>query len=253
MADRVLGRRRELAVADLLPVGQEDRVVAEAATAVRLAEQPTAQYADLEVLVAVGQHERHGAAELRLPLAVRDVTHLGQQQPVVGGVAYSAVGLRQARPARREHARHAVERVEADAGVVGEGWQAGHLDGGPGLDQGVALEGVLRLDRLVVGIDVGEAEHLDIGQLVFEYSPQLLQLPRIVAGQKDLLHVPAPSPNECRWSRVSSTQPADAKPSISSKSARSNGSPSAVPCTSTNRPPPVITTFMSVSALTSSS
>ena len=39
-----------------------------------------------------------------------------------------------------------------------------------------------------------------------------------------------------------------ARSSRSSSSARVNGRPSAVPCTSTNRPPPVMTTFMSTSA-----
>src|SRR5262245_4059626 len=120
MADGVLGRRRQLAIADLLPVGQEDRVVAEPAAAVWLAEQPPPQYADLEMLAAVGQYERHGAAELGLALVVGYVGRLGQQQPVVGGVAYAAVRLREPRPAGRQDARHAVERVEADAGVVGE-------------------------------------------------------------------------------------------------------------------------------------
>ena len=49
-----------------------------------------------------------------------------------------------------------------------------------------------------------------------------------------------------------SSMPLSARPSSASSSARVNATPSAVPCTSTKRPSPVITTFMSTSARTSS-
>ena len=46
--------------------------------------------------------------------------------------------------------------------------------------------------------------------------------------------------------------PVSASTSRSSSSPRENGAPSAVPCTSMNRPLPVMTTFMSTSARASS-
>ena len=52
---------------------------------------------------------------------------------------------------------------------------------------------------------------------------------------------------------VNARQPPSASASNWSSRSRSKGSPSAVPCTSMKRPSPVITTFISVSALTSSS
>ncbi len=54
-------------------------------------------------------------------------------------------------------------------------------------------------------------------------------------------------------SLVRSAQPFSPSASSASSSARENAAPSAVPCTSTNEPAPVITMFMSVSARTSSS
>ena len=50
----------------------------------------------------------------------------------------------------------------------------------------------------------------------------------------------------------SSLMPASASPSRPSSSLRVNAMPSAVPCTSTNLPAPVMTTFMSTSARESS-
>ena len=52
-------------------------------------------------------------------------------------------------------------------------------------------------------------------------------------------------PTIARCFRVSSVIPRSARPSSESSAVRSNGCPSAVPCTSMNRPLPVLTTFMS--------
>ena len=54
------------------------------------------------------------------------------------------------------------------------------------------------------------------------------------------------------WAATISAMPPSARPRSASSSARVNATPSAVPCTSTKRPSPVITTFMSTSARTSS-
>ena len=60
-------------------------------------------------------------------------------------------------------------------------------------------------------------------------------------------------PSACFWALTSDAMPAEARSSRVSSSARLNGSRSAVPWTSTRPPSPVMTTFMSVSARTSSS
>ena len=81
-------------------------------------------------------------------------------------------------------------------------------------------------------------------------SAHLDHLVLIAGGQNDA-STHRPSASCC--SRVSSAQPVDARSSSASSSDRSKGTPSAVPCTSMKRPSPVQTTFMSVSAVTSSS
>src|SRR5205814_229349 len=73
-------------------------------------------------------------------------------------------------------------------------------------------------------------------------------------GQSDRSDKPEPTGRRpaAPWAAATSPIPAAARSSSSSRVSRANGSRSAVACTSTRRPSPVITTFMSVSALESS-
>ena len=107
--------RRRLVV----PVGDEEHVVAEAPVAPHLPDHVAGHLPVHHVLGdPAGAHrvgERHRAAEPRRTALVRHVLELGEQQLVVRPVV-----LRGPRPARREHARHPVERVDAQAAVVGE-------------------------------------------------------------------------------------------------------------------------------------
>ena len=145
---------------------------------------------------------------------------------------FRVVRLRRARPARREHARHPVERVDAEAGVVGDRRQSGDLEPGPRLEQRVALERRLVLDRLVVRRHVVEPDHLDAGEVLGEDPLHLGELLGVAGGQEDPRHEESAS---C-CSRVRSAQPFSPSASSASSSARENAAPSAVPCTSTNEP-----------------
>src|SRR4029077_2503785 len=92
-------------------------------------------------------------------------------------------------------------------------------------------------------------EHREHGDRRHEDPAHLGEFLGIARGQEQLCHAPRAS----RWNSASDAHPATARSSSASSSSRRNGVPSAVPCTSTNDPSPVTTTFMSGSARTSSS
>ncbi len=226
-----------------LAVRHEDRVVAEAVGPPALPQQVPAHLA-LGDLSGVTRDDQHGGALERGPAAlVGDVGDLGEHQVEVGRVV-AAAG-----PTRAEDARHAVEGVDAQAAVVGDGGLAGGRRDRLGLEQGVGREGLPGLGDLGhVGVGV-QPDELDGQPQPAEDLAELGDLVRVACGQDHPGH--DRSASACRW--VSSAQPPAARPSSRSSRARSNGSRSAVPCTSMYRPSPVITTFMSVSARTSSS
>ena len=90
-------------------------------------------------------------------------------------------------PARRQHPRHPVERVDAEPAVVGQRRQPGRGDAGPRLQQGVALERRLVLDRLVVRRHVVEAERPRCpGRCSSRIRSHLLDLLGVAGGQEDL-------------------------------------------------------------------
>ena len=99
--------------------------------------------------------------------------------------------------------------------------------------------------------DVGQPEHLDVRRGLGDDPAQLGQLLGVVGGQHDLVRRGHRASAAC-CSSVSVAQPAAPRSSSSSSTERSNGAPSAVPCTSMNAPAPLITMFMSVSAAESS-
>ena len=181
MADRVLVLDRQLGGGGTrVVVGDEEHVVAEPAAAADLPDDPAVHPAVDHDLVAVGVAERNSTGEVRGPPGVRDVGELGEQQLVVAGVRPGWAG-----PARGEHARHAVERVDAQPGVVGHRGQPGRGQPGAGLEQRVALEGRLVLDGLVVRRHVVEPEHLDRGQVSAQDPLHLRELLGVPRGQED--------------------------------------------------------------------
>ncbi len=106
-------------------------------------------------------------------------------------------------------------------------------------------------DEFAAEPGVGE-DAVELGDLVRvpgrEHDPRDASEP---ASARRLGSQLPPSATVCR--RVSSAQPAVPRSSRLFSSARENGSPSAVPWISTKSPVPVQTTFMSVSAVESSS
>ena len=185
-----------------------------------------------------------GAAAL-----VGHVLELGQQQLVVAVV----------RPVLRAE-RGPDQRADSTPGIPlrasTQSPESSAIDGSP-----VAASPARALSRALpsnVGwsstgssyaVDVVEPEHLDVGQVLAQDPLHLGELLGVAGRQEDLAHEESAS---C-WSRVRSAQPFSPRASSASSSARENAAPSAVPCTSTNEPAPVITMFMSVSARTSSS
>src|SRR5271154_5644546 len=81
-----------------------------------------------------------------------------------------------------------------------------------------------------------------------EQRAQLSKFARVVGGDDDPVHVPS----AVRCNVISFEIPAVARSISFDSCSRVKGAPSAVPCTSTKWPAPVITTFMSVSQLESS-
>ncbi len=114
------------------------------------------------------------------------------------------------------------------------------LAAAPRLDPGVLEQGVAVLDRLLVG-----AEELD---LPLREAWRNREPCRVLDPRRSLTGRATAAPARCD---ERPTPPAARSRSPSSRS-RENGSRSAVACTSTRRPAPVMTTFMSVSARESS-
>src|SRR5436190_2913318 len=161
-------------------------------------------------------------------------------------------------PPRGQHTGHSVQHGHDEAGVIGDGGQPGCLGCSAGLDERVFRECRTGLRNV---LHIVESDQLDAEQRL-EDPTELFDLALVTTRQDDAeAHNAAESSwcgarsccssaSCCRW--VSSAQPATARSSSWSSSGRSKGWPSAVPCTSTNSPVPVQTTFMSVSARTSS-
>src|SRR5918994_7022519 len=261
VGDRVLLRVAVLRQRAGVPGRDEDRVVAEAVGATRRTSQPALDPALAALHAAVRQRDDGSAHERGAAVFVRHVGDLLEQEGEIGAVPLLAARVRagrRPRPASGEDAWRPAEDVDGKARVVGDGREAGGLGEGNGLEPCVAEEGHLGLSDVRRVVDGAGAHHLEV-ELVdqrCEDLPQLVHLV-LVASREDQ---PAPHPNRsraaasraARWRRVSSSQPVVARSRSSPSIARSNGSPSAVPCTSTNRPSPVMTRFRSVWAPESS-
>src|SRR5690606_33259395 len=172
-------------------------------------------------------------------------------------------------PPRREHTRHAVQRVDGQPGVVRHGGQPRGLRRVPGLGERVLLERRPCLGGLVERLHVRHPDDLEavypgLGQnatqlLEFARVPRRQQHPRThlepfffgCGGSGSSPGYGAPSASA--WIRASSAHPACARSSILSSVDRVNVAPSPVPCPSIHVPASVATTFMSTSARESSS
>ena len=187
------------------------------------------------------QHADEGGA------AVLHALQLLEQAAAVVGVGGVGAGV-----ARAEDARAAAEGVDHEAGVVGDhdgvGGRLGAQRGG--LDPGVLQEGG-------AGLGAGRSPRARRSRSAPASSgSSSATLSRLPVARTTFSGRPsrrgAAAPTAASWAAVSSRTPASARSSRTSSSAREKVAPSAVACTSTSRPEPVITTFMSDSARESS-
>src|SRR5262249_27375104 len=170
------------------------------------------------------------------------------------------VGLRLSGVARRLHAGRAVERFDADAGVVRQRGQLREPARVPCLRQRVLDEACMWLVRLR-DPELRLRDHFDAQWR--EQAAKLAQLSGIARGENEARETgpgpaakpqgPPRSSSERFCSAISARMPPSASVMSVSISLREKATPSAVPWTSTKRPAPVMTTFMSVSQSASSS
>ena len=239
MADRVLLGRQQLRRRHVEVERHKDRVVAKTARPPWLPQQRPRELCDLDVAPPIRQRPRRRADERRPAALVRYVGELPQHELQVREVVAMPPS-----PARREDPRHPVQRLDGESAVVRHRRQTGLAHPLERLRERVLGEGRTGLrTRLVRRPDQRQPERLqDPGQLG--------NLALVAGGQQDGPHSDWAS--TAVWSALSCRIPPSARSSSASSSARENGAPSAVPCTSMMSPSPVATTFMSVSARTSS-
>src|SRR5262245_19754013 len=213
--------------------GEEDRVVAESLVALRRAcdgavERPARAY-----LVAI-RGEGDELADVPRPAVVLARQLLQQPRDAVD------------RPARGLDPGAPAEGVDLDPGVLARDPVVRRRVRAPvpRLDPSVREERLAVLDGLVRRV-----EELDLP--VRQRRAQLAELVLVPRGENEPHGSGAAAAADCAPVRV--PIPPDARSSSSSSSSREKGSRSAVACTSTRSPSPVMTTFMSVSAVESSS
>ena len=150
---------------------------------------------------------------------------------------------------RRTHAGCAAEHVHTHAGIIRQCRQPGDAAGMACLGQGVFNEGAVRL----LGFRNTQRTLRDhFNRQRREDRRDLAQLARIVGSDDEFVHRGPFQPSAARCAAISCVMPLCARSSMACISARLNGAPSAVPCTSMMPPASVITTFMSVSQSESS-
>ena len=183
VAELVLLGRRQFGAGAVALGDPEQRVVAEALGAAGLMQNAAVPEAFAKDRQRVGgmPHQRQGADELGAALAVRHRFKHVQQLGIVGGIAL-AVGI-----ASRVDARRATEGVYRQSRVVGQRWQAGHLRGVAGLENGILDKRQAGFFRLNAA-ELADGAHFDVRA---EHRLQFFQLAGVVAGQhqfSDRLH-----------------------------------------------------------------
>jgi len=237
----LVGRRllAERPATDRLPDRLEDRVVAEAAPAARPFADPATKRAPrlgrdrqaTSIAGMLGQDKNQDAHVAGAPGGRRQAGQGVQQLGVV-----LEVGRVLARIAPGPDAGGAVERVDLDPRVVGDRREAGQASVEAGLQAGIGLERGAVLDRVA-----GQPQRVEADELGSVRLEQLGQLGQLVAragrddnpgplGREPQRRTPA-SASACAPKRRS--RPVPARSSRLVRAARSNGLPSAVPCSST--------------------
>src|SRR3569623_1044887 len=194
----------------------------------------------------LGQQEIRVVAEA--VLAARRVDDLAVPAPL-GNEWLGVVGI--------AHQHHHAIVVGAAVGLALQGGDAHFVVARVGHRLAGVRASMTRLGQAVFNkrdVRLGAFWHAEIGLRRrfdcerFEDARNFAQLARIARGDDQFLH----DASAFCWAAVIWPMPAVARSSKASSVARENGVPSAVPCTSTMPPLPVITTFMSVSQSESS-
>src|SRR5207248_982418 len=148
-----------------------------------------------------------------------------------------------AAPPLREQVPERAERLPAVADpVLLLGGELGH---GPGVAVGHE-DRVVAEPALAARLGYERARARGVGgeppdRPVVADGEDLADLAGVPRGYGQPLGEPHPA-SAARWISTSSPMPAEARSTSRSRCSRENGSPSAVPCTSTSLPEPVITT-----------
>ena len=168
-------------------VRQEQRVVAEALASPPLVPDAALDRALRHDLRTVLVHEHERACEAGGALGVRHVAQRREQLGVVRGVIARLAGI-----AGRVHAGRAVERINHQAGVVGQCREpAGRLVRRACLDARVALERVGVLRRVGLYAQFTQRAELPIREV--QRRGDLRYLVGVVRGQHHRLHSSSPS------------------------------------------------------------
>ena len=131
---------------------EEHRIIAEAPVAQRGIGDGAGALALRRKLRAVGEDADHGGVKVRR--TGHRAAHILQQQAAAGGVVF------QAAVAGGIDSRGAVQRVHAQAGIVGNGRQAAGLHDGARLDAGIIQKGLAGLLRLQIKPQLGLEHYL---------------------------------------------------------------------------------------------
>ena len=159
---------------------EEQRVVAEAAFATQGRQDFAVPFAfgDQRLRVFGVAHQHDDRDKMGAP--VRVAAEIGEQLFIVAGVGFRLAGI-----ACRIDAGGAAERGDAQAGIVGQGRQAGQLGGMAGFGQRVFDEGAVRLFRFRnAEIALGDDFETERG----EERVQLLHFLGVVGSEDEFLH-----------------------------------------------------------------
>ena len=235
----------------------EVRVVTESAFTPRILEYATF-YLSAAALFAASVAERGDAY---VPGAVRKFVlsapsgrgHPRDELGIVRRVQRLTIEILATRPSLAVDTRLSAQNVDAHPRVVAKSWFPRQLKEVARLCERVLFEGLVAF-QLFLCSAFRDAEARHVGNLETKLGEDLAQLAQLAgapSGEKKDLTAHSDSAFVCAVS--SERIPAIASSSSWSSWARSKVPCSPVPCTSTNFPSLLMTTFMSTSALTSSS
>ncbi|RWA22472.1 hypothetical protein MBRU_12890 [Mycolicibacterium brumae DSM 44177] len=133
-------------------------------------------------LAAIG-HQRAGGHEPGAAPLVGHIGQLRQQQLVIGDVVAVATG-----PARRQHPRHPVQRVDGEPRVICHTGDPGGVEAVTRFGQRVPLEVGGGLRGLRVGRHVVQGQQLELHLRGVEHAAQFGEFLAVAGGDQQLRH-----------------------------------------------------------------